>query len=152
MKPLDPVTLVAALAIAAFAIDRIVTAFLFLASYRWQWADPASVDADQRVKAEKNHKLAYYALASTLGLLIYSLGNLSVFSALGLPPNLFFDALVTILVLVGGSDRVSALLNVPDAGPSAKSDEKPVEVKGTLTLVPPAEEKQLAEAVQVSRR
>ena len=32
MKPLDPVTLVAALAIAAFAIDRLVSALLFLLS------------------------------------------------------------------------------------------------------------------------
>lgn len=157
MKPLDPVTVVAAIAIAAFAIDRIVTAFLFLASYRWHWADPASVDTSQRVEAEKNYKLAYYLLASILGLLVYGLGSISVFFALGLPPNLFFDALVTVLVLVGGSDRVGALLKLTDAGTPAKSVEKPVEVTGTLTLVPPPEEKQspakgLADVVQGSRR
>ena len=157
MKPLDPVTVVAAIAIAAFAIDRIVTAFLFLASYRWHWAHPAAVDINQRVDAEKNYKLAYYVLASILGLLAYGLGNISVFLALGLPPNLFFDAIVTVLVLVGGSDRVGTLLKVADAGTSGRSVEKPVEVTGTLTLVPPLEEKQsaskeLANAVQGGRR
>ena len=141
MKPLDPVTVVAAIAIAAFAIDRVVTAFLFLASYRWKWADPASVDANHRVEAEKNYKLAYYILASILGLLVYSLGNISVFFALGMAPNLFFDALVTVLVLVGGSDRVAALLKVQDASTPAMRVEKAVEVTGTLTLVPPPEEK-----------
>jgi len=80
-----------------------------------------------------------------------------VFSALGLPPNLFFDALVTVLVLVGGSDRVAALLKVPDAGTTAKSVEKPLVVTGTLTLVPPLEEKQssskeVADVAQLRRR
>ena len=142
MKPFDPVTVVAAITIAAFAIDRIVSGFLFLASYRWKWADPRSVDANQRGKAERNYKLAYYVLASILALLVYSLGNISVFFALGLSPNLFFDALVTVFVLVGGSDRVAALLKVQDASTSVIPIEKPVEVTGTLTLVPPLEEKQ----------
>jgi hypothetical protein len=158
MKPLDPVTVVAAIAIAAFAIDRIVTAFLFVMSYRWKWADPASIDdANQRTEAEKNYKLTYYSLATIFGLLVYTLGNISVFFALGFPRNPIFDALVTVLVLVGGSDRVAALLKVPDTGGDAKPVEKPVEVTGTLTLVPPLEEKQssskeLEDVVQVRRR
>ena len=54
MKPLDPVTMVAAIVIAAFAIDRTVTACLFLLSFGWKGADPTSIEGTARAQAEKS--------------------------------------------------------------------------------------------------
>jgi hypothetical protein len=146
MKPLDPVTMVAAIAIGAFAIDRTVTACLFLLSFRWKWADPSSVDGPFRAQAEKSYKLIYFVMASILGLAVYVYGNLSIFSALGFPPHRLADAFLTTLVLVAGSDRVAALLKVPDAGGAApKTADEPIHISGTVTLVSPAEAKHTGE-------
>jgi hypothetical protein len=137
MKPLDPVTLVAALAIAAFAIDRLVSALLFLLSYAVKWADPSQVDAAAHERAERSYKLAYFTLACLLALAVYFYGNLSVFTALGFPPNRIFDALLTMLVLVGGCDRVAALLKAPDAAKLSKAAAPapaPIQIAGTVTL------------------
>lgn len=135
MKPLDPVTLLAAIAIAAFAIDRTVTALLFLLSYAWKSADPALVSADRRVQAERSYKLAYFVLACAFALVVYFYGKLSVFSVLGFPHNPVLDAFITMLVLVGGSDRISALLKIPDAGKAPKPPAEPIQITGTVTLV-----------------
>ena len=135
MKPMDPVTLLAAIAIAAFAIDRTVTALLFLSSYVWRSADPALVSPDARVQAERSYKLAYFVLACALALAVYFYGKLSVFSVLGFPHNPALDAFITMLVLVGGSDRISALLKVPDAGKTSKPPAEPIQITGTVTLV-----------------
>lgn len=140
MKPLDPVTMVAAIVIAAFAIDRTVTAFLFLLSFGWKAADPASLDGVLRAQAEKSYKLLYFGLSCLLALAVYFYGNLSVFSALGFPPHRLADAFLTMLVLVAGSDRIAVLLKVPDAGHAApKPSEDPIQISGTVTLVPQAE-------------
>lgn len=142
MKPLDPVTMVAAIVIAAFAIDRTVTAVLFLLSFRWKWADPGSVEATVRTQAEKSYKLIYFVLACILALVVFVFGNLSIFSALGFPPHRLADAFLTTLVLVAGSDRVAAQLKVPDAGGGAsKAADEPIQISGTVTLVSPAEAK-----------
>jgi hypothetical protein len=142
MKPLDPVTMVAAIAIAAFAIDRTVTACLFLLSFRWKWADPSAIDGPARAQAEKSYKLIYFVMACILGLAVYVYGNLSIFSALGFPPNRLADAFLTTLVLVAGSDRVAALLKVPNTGGGApKTADEPIHISGTVTLLSPAEAK-----------
>lgn len=142
MKPLDPVTMVAAIAIAAFAIDRTVTASLFLLSFKWTWADPSSVDGPLHKQAEKSYKLVYFVMACILGLVVYFYGNLSIFSALGFPPHRLADAFLTTLVLVAGSDRVAALLKVSDAGGGAsKTADDSIQISGTVTLVSPAEAK-----------
>lgn len=140
MKPLDPVTMVAAIVIAAFAIDRTVTAGLFLLSFGWKEADPASMEGTARARAEKSYKLVYFVLACILALAVYFYGNLSVFSALGFPPHPLADAFLTMLVLVAGSDRIAVLLKAPDVGGSAaKSPDEPIQISGTVTLVSPAE-------------
>ncbi len=135
MKSLDPVTLLAALAIAAFAIDRTVAAFLFLLSYVWKSADPACLQGETRVQAERSYKLIYFALACALALVIYFFGRLSVFTALGFPRNPLLDAFITMLVLVGGSDRIAALLKVPEASKAPRPAPQPILITGTLTLI-----------------
>jgi hypothetical protein len=137
MRPLDPTTTVAAIVIASFAIDRLVTAFLFLLSYRWAWADPASLDSPARSQGERRFKLWYFVLAILLAALVFIGGGLSVFSALGFPPNTLLDGLVTTIVLVAGSDRLAALLKVPDRGKASTGSDRPIQLTGTVTLMPP---------------
>jgi len=131
----DPVTILAAIAIAAFAIDRTVTALLFLLSYLWKPADPASLQGEARGKAERSYKLVYFTLAGVLALGVWHFGSLSVFSALGFPHNPPLDAFITMLVLAGGSDRIAALLKVPDAAKTSKPPAEPIQIAGTVTLV-----------------
>ena len=136
MKPLDPVTLLAAIAIAAFAIDRTVSAFLFLMSYVWRPGDPASLQGAERVQAERSYKFVYFFLACVLALGVFFFGKLSVFSVLNFPPNRLLDAFITMLVLVGGSERISALLKIPDAGKmESQPSAPPIQITGTVTLV-----------------
>lgn len=97
-------------------------------------------DGPIRTKAEKSYKLVYFVLACILALVVYVYGNLSIFSALGFPPHRLADAFLTTLVLVAGSDRVAALLKVPDAGGGApKTADEPIQISGTVTLVSAAE-------------
>jgi hypothetical protein len=146
---LDPVTLLAALTIAAFAIDRTVAALFFLLSFFWHSADPSSLQGEARTKAERSSKLAYVTVAGVLALCAWYFGHLSVFTVLKFPSNRFLDAFVTVLVLVGGSDRISELLKVPEGGKLSKPEPEPIRIAGTVTLVSdttlsPAEKKNAA--------
>jgi hypothetical protein len=139
MKPPDPVMIAAGIVIAAFAIDRFVSAFLFLISYRWKWADPVSIEGTGHIQAEKTYKLAYFSLAAALALAVFLKGNLSVFAALGFQRSELLDAIITTLVIVGGTDRVAALLNGPSLDKTHQPESQPVRIAGTVTLLTPAE-------------
>jgi len=133
---MKPVTMVAGLALTAFAIDRTVTAIVFLLSYVWKQLDPSSIDGPEHHEAERTYKLVYVSLASILALtayhFVFHIG--SVFAALDFQPNATLDAVVTTLVLVGGSERVAALLKVP-GGEKAPAPPPPVQVAGSVMLV-----------------
>ncbi len=139
MKPPDPVMIAAGIVLAAFAIDRLIRAFLFLISYRWKWADPFSIEGPAQIQAEKTYKLAYFSLAAVLALAVFLKGNLSVFVALGLQRNELLDAIITTLVIVGGTDRVSALLERPVSDKAPLPESQPIRIAGTVTLLTPAE-------------
>ncbi len=134
---MKPVTIVAGIAVAAFVIDRTVTAVLFLLAYVWKQLDPAGVEAAERNEAERSYKLVYFSLVSILAISVYQFVFVkgSVFAALGFQPNRTLDAIVTTLVLVGGSERVAALLKVPEADKPSESPPPPVQVAGSVTLV-----------------
>jgi len=101
---------IAVVVIIAFAIERTVTAVLFLLPFNHTWAryfpDPASVqDPGKRIQAERRQRLIYYSLASFLGLIIAWVGNVRLLHALGLTDSrVVLDIFVTVLVLVAGSD------------------------------------------------
>jgi TctA family transporter len=127
---MDGLTAVALVLIASFAIDRIVTAVLFLASFAGILREPGPGDAH----AEKMHKLIYFVLAGVLGVVVLAyFGNVRILRAMGLPdPNPVIDAIVTGLLLMGGAERLSGLIQ---PGATEKPDPKPIpiEVTGTLT-------------------
>jgi hypothetical protein len=142
MKPPDPVIVIAGITIAAFAIDRLVTGGLFLLSATGigpKWADPEDVGKNERRDAEKKYKVAYYTAAGILALAVYVFGNLSVFGALGIQGSKLLDAMVTILVIVGGTDRVASLLKGSGSDDEPKESDKPVQISGSVMLVPPSD-------------
>jgi len=128
---MDGLTAVALVLIASFAIDRIVTAALFLASLMGILREPGPGDAH----SEKVHKLVYFVLAGILGVVVLGyFGNVRILRAMGLPDaNPVVDWIVTGLLLMGGAERLSGLIQ---PGAAEKPDPKPIpiEVTGTLTI------------------
>lgn len=133
---MKPVTVLAGLALTAFVIDRLVTAFLFLLSYFWEQFDPTLFDGHERAEADRIYKLVYFSLASILALAAYHyiFRPGAVFAALDFQPNSVLDAVVATLVLVGGADRIAALLKPPE-GEKSSAPPPPLQVAGSVMLV-----------------
>lgn len=134
----EPVSIVIKILIASFAIDRTVTVCLFLLAFFWQSLDPASVDADERYDAERSYKLVYYTLATIVAIAVYMFvfKTGGVFAGLGYKPHPILDAVLTTLVLVGGSERLAALMSIPGADKASDSPPPPVQLAGHVMLVP----------------
>jgi len=137
---IDGVTALAVFLIASFAIDRIVTGFLFLLNFlipRWNawFPDPASIrDAVAREFVEKRQKILYFSLAGCLGLLLSWYGNLRLLRSVGFQTQPVIDSIVTMLILMGGSDRIAEVLKLPGAPGVKKTEPKPIEITGKLIL------------------
>jgi hypothetical protein len=129
---IDGVTAVALVLIASFAIDRIVTAVLFLATLTRILHEPPPGDAH----AQQMHKLAYFVLAGILGVVVLAFyGNVRILQAMGLQNiNPVVDAIVTGLLLMGGAERLSGIVQ-PGAAEKPEPKPVPIVVTGTLTLV-----------------
>jgi hypothetical protein len=192
-------TALALIVVMSFAVDRIVAGLIFLLSFSSAWVSrfpaPALISEDgPRAKAERDNKLAYFAIAAALciGILaafpnvriIRTLGlsqaaSASVMAALGEqnktasptptatqtatatpqgnaspgatgspndraassaatpfwpPAESIFDFVVTALILMGGAERIAALIKVPGAAGGEKPAEHPIQVTGKLTL------------------
>ena len=130
----DGVTATALMVLAAFAVERVTTGILFLLSFfaKWRtWLNGATpADADRR------QKLAYFALAGTLVLIVVTLrSELRVLTVLNIEsPEPLVDIALTWLVMVAGSDRIGTLIKgAPASAPEKVS--KPVEIKGSVRLV-----------------
>lgn len=136
MKPVDGVTAIAMIVIASFAIDRIVTATLFVLSLITTSLDPESIeDAPGRRRAERIQRLLYVVLAGILGIFVVaSYGNVRILAALGIETDPLLDIILTGIILVGGSDRIAAVLKVPGAPGAEKPSPQPIQITGTLIL------------------
>jgi hypothetical protein len=128
---IDGVTAVALVLIASFAIDRIVTAVLFLATLTNILREPPPGDA----RAQQLHKLVYFVLAGILGVVVLAFfGNVRILQAMGLQNiNPAVDAIVTGLLLMGGAERLSGLIQ-PGAAEKPEPTPVPIVVTGTLTI------------------
>jgi hypothetical protein len=137
---IDGISAIAIILIASFAIDRIVTGSLFLLSFVKYWTkyfpDPATLQPDARLAAERMLKLAYFGLSGFLGIALLSgYGKLRIFSVSGFPDvPVWLDTVVTGLVLVGGADRMAALLNAGGPFGEHKTSHQPIEISGKITL------------------
>jgi len=136
-RPLDGVTAIAAVLIAAFAIDRTVRALLFMLSFwtRWATAFPESSQS-------KRSKLVYFLFAGVMGVLVIGwFGQVRILGAVGFNTvNPYLDMLITGFVLVGGADRTEDILRRIGASGSAATGStsmgasQPIEITGRLVL------------------
>ncbi len=141
----DSATTITLLAIGAFAIDRIVTALMFLLSFIHLAPVPElAADDASRVKSARRHRLMYYVIAAVFAIVILVVFHqIRVLASLGVsglvPGEGALDFLLAFIVLVGGADGFSGLLSSSSAAPKAAPAPEPISVSGTLTLETPAE-------------
>ena len=164
-SPLDVPSTITVLLVCSYVIDRVVRGLLFLLAMRPQWSekfpDPGSIRSpdpllepvaalaakQRRSEAELAQKLAYFVPAFLLGLGIAVFGNVQVLHALGVSGNgslmWMVDPLLTALVLMGGADQTSQLIQLFSGKGSkgAPPAPRPIEVYGKLVLEQPQEHK-----------
>ncbi|HWO00913.1 MAG TPA: hypothetical protein VNS63_16760 [Blastocatellia bacterium] len=133
---IDGVTALALVLIASFAIDRIVTAILFLASFAGFVADPGSLEpGTANARAHKIYKLVYFVLAGILGVVVLAyFGNVRILRAMGLQdPHPVVDTIVTGLLLMGGAERLSGFIQTSGSAVE-KPEPKPIQITGKLII------------------
>lgn len=138
---IDGVSVIAVIIIASFAIDRVVTALMFLLGFikplKKHFGDLATIeDNAERAATEKRKKLIYYLFAGVLGVVAVSyFGEVRIFSALGFTTGPYLDSIMTGLILVAGADRVTGMLKLPGSGGGGEqSASQPIEITGKLVL------------------
>jgi hypothetical protein len=134
---LDGISAIAVLLIAAFAIDRIVTAILFLLGFIPAWSRTFSDD--------KRAKLIYFVFAAVFsGGVVVALSGMrtvdatgqagsGILYALGFKQH-WIDVVLTMLILMGGAERISEVLKNVDASKAGSDKPAPIEITGKLTL------------------
>ena len=135
IKQFDGVSAIALILILSFAIDRVVTAVLFLAA----WAGLAPDAATD----ERKYKLIYFCVGGALGIFVLAhFGQVRLMMALGIPIDQYLDTALTGIVLVGGADRIAGLLKAPGGG-VPKETPPPMVISGKLVLEESAAKKLL---------
>jgi hypothetical protein len=139
---LDGISAIAVLLIAAFAIDRIVTAILFLLGFIPAWNRTFS-DSDD--KGARRAKLIYFTFAAvcSAGVVVALSGmrtvdatgqaGTGILYALGFKQH-WIDVVLTMLILMGGAERISEVLKNIDASKVVSEKPAPIEITGKLTL------------------
>jgi hypothetical protein len=144
MNQLDGVSTIVLVTIAAFAIERVTKGALFLLTYTRTVPDPELIEGTTaRAKAIKRWKLLYFVVAGVLSFAVLAgFGRIRLLMALGVQGNDVLDLLVTGVILLGGSDRISSVLS--EAGKRGVAEERSpqsVELIGRLILEDQAAEK-----------
>ncbi len=141
----DGINLLTILLIAAFAIERVSAGILFLLQLFHLISDPDLVEgAAQQAHSKRKYALYHFLVSGALVLLVLLyLGDFRFLDALGLGNRtdlsrvpLLLDRLLLAVVLVGGTERMSAFLKMIGApgGGTPESRTQPVEVTGKLTV------------------
>jgi hypothetical protein len=142
----DAVSVTAMLVLAAFALERVTTAVLFLLSFYGPWEkrfrEPARIaDGDARSNAERRTRLAYFTIAGSMALLVVLLSpEIRVLYAMDMTAPAILDIGLTWLVLVAGSDRIGELVQDRRIG-AVEKPSKPIQIEGRVTLVDSPEAK-----------
>ena len=135
MKPLDGLSAVAMLALAAFAIDRIVAGILFLFTFLKPNYDPDLVDTSVQVVIRKKLKMAYVLIAAVLAVLVMVFyPNVRILNALGVKADQMLDSVLTCIILLGGSDQLANLLKTTGMPELKKPAPQPIQINGRLVL------------------
>ncbi len=132
MKSLDGVTVITAILIISFAIDRVVTGVLFPLLLLQSFPDPSRSEADAR-----KYKLIYFCAAALLAVIVLAAyPKVRFLQALGFGTevNPALDAFLTGVVFIAGADRIASLLKLPSDSGATASEPKPIQISGKLTL------------------
>jgi hypothetical protein len=128
---MDVTAAITIILIASFAIDRLVTLLMFFLPFARRGAQQ---DSELQKKSER---LTYIVLAGVLGLLLGYFGDIRLLAGLGFSTNVALNSIVTALILIAGSDSISALLKKMGGNAIGDSEPKPLVVRGDLTLKRP---------------
>jgi hypothetical protein len=133
----DGVSVTALMVLVAFAVERVTKGILFLLTPVKAWqrflSGPPSID-DRAREAERRQKLAYFAFAGILALIVVLASpKMRVLYALDMNAPMLLDAGLTWLVLVAGADRIGDLVQ-DKRGAVVEKPPKPLQVEGTLIL------------------
>jgi len=136
LMKLDGISTTALIALAAFAVDRIVSALLFTLLYIHVLADPDAKSGSDQIAAARTYKLAYFIASLILVvLLLQSFSSIRILAAMGLRGDApLLDEILTGIVLLGGTERLGEWMKSDGAESGAASTEQPIQVTGKLTL------------------
>jgi hypothetical protein len=111
-------------------------ALILIASFASPSLDPTSIEnPSQRAKAEKQYRLLYVVLAGVLAIFVVAhYGGVRILSALGIATEPLLDTVLTGIVLVGGSDRIAAVLKFPGVTGAERPAPPPIQITGRVTL------------------
>lgn len=121
----NPVSVIVMIVLAAFVIDRIVAAILFLISFNKSWAtrfpDPASVESPEpRRTVEKKQKLIYFVLATLFAFVfLLSFKQVGVIKALGF--HQADNRVATTAATTGAEPTPTPVASVEPADPNRRS-------------------------------
>jgi hypothetical protein len=142
--PTEGITLLAVLLIAAFVVERITAGVMFVLTLLHILPDPDVVeDPVKRARARKRCTLYHFLLSSLFVIpVLLSSGEFRFLDALGLGGRsdlgrfpLWLDHAVLGIVLIGGSEQMSAFLKMVGSPAGAgQGGSQPVEVSGRLML------------------
>ena len=131
------------LLIAAFTVERLTSGITFVLSWVGLIPDPEITDEAEKKRARaRNIRTVWHVVISAAFVLpvLYLLGNFSFLGTLGVSAPVripaWLDRLILGIVLVGGSQQLSAFLTMVHSEPpgATKEASNDVEISGTVTL------------------
>lgn len=133
---IDGISIAALIALMAFAIDRLVSALLFLLSYVHLLPDPDTSAGAQQIKANRTMKFVYFSLSLVfVAILLQTFPSIRILTAMGLRADVpLLDKILTGIVLLGGTERLSEWMKTNGTGDVSAASEQPIQVTGKLTL------------------
>jgi hypothetical protein len=140
-EPLGGFSAIAVLLIAAFSIDRLVSAVIFLLAFIDPWDayfNPIRQSGElERDQAQRRQKLVYFVFAGICaGIVIKALDGYGILHHIGFQ-NYPLDIFLTVIILMGGAERLAELLKTPGApGSASAAAEPPIRITGIVDLKP----------------
>src|ERR1700686_1411703 len=127
---MDKTTVVVAVLLSAFIIDRLIASLLFVVEYV-RTSDPADVDSKAK-RAESKRKLVYFGLSAILSAVALHFIDYSKIELAGLQG--FLKSAVMWLILVCGADRISEFIGSGSEAPAPAPAKGEIHVTGTLQV------------------
>lgn len=136
--------------VLSFAADRVAKALLFILSlsplFSRVFPEPKLVaDGEKRVRAARRGLILYTLVVGTVaGAAVYFFPEIRVIEMLSGPQtHAFIDVVVTVIVVMGGSDLVGRIVQVSGLGEGTAASgpvgrNEPIEISGRLTLENPS--------------